>query len=101
MALSETAVRAPIRPTNRGDMSNPTLADLFCCEGGAANGYVRAGFDVHGVDIEERKRRRYMLSGATSFTAADVNEAGIEEFDAVHASPPCEDHFQKTTLALI
>ena len=27
------------------------LLDLFCCEGGASEGYRRAGFDVYGVDL--------------------------------------------------
>jgi DNA (cytosine-5)-methyltransferase 1 len=27
------------------------LLDLFCCAGGAAMGYHRAGFEVVGVDI--------------------------------------------------
>jgi DNA (cytosine-5)-methyltransferase 1 len=73
-------------------MSNPTLADLFCCEGGAANGYTQAGFEVYGFDTEERKRKRYMLSGAVSFTVADATTVRLDQFDAVHASPPCEDH---------
>lgn len=32
-------------------MSRPRLLDLYCCAGGAAMGYHRAGFDVTGVDI--------------------------------------------------
>ena len=37
-------------------MSRPKILDLFCCAGGAAMGYWRAGFDVYGVDIEARSR---------------------------------------------
>jgi hypothetical protein len=29
----------------------PLLLDLFCCAGGAAEGYHRAGFDVLGVEL--------------------------------------------------
>lgn len=32
--------------------ARPKLLDLFCCAGGAATGYQRAGFDVYGVDID-------------------------------------------------
>lgn len=70
----------------------PRLADLFCCEGGAAAGYVRAGFEVHGYDIDPRKGKRYMKSGASSFTPGDATTADLTGFDARHASPPCEDH---------
>ena len=31
-------------------MSRPRLLDLFCGAGGCAAGYVRAGFEVVGVD---------------------------------------------------
>lgn len=34
----------------------PWLLDLFCCQGGAANGYQRAGFRVWGVDIAPQPR---------------------------------------------
>ena len=30
------------------------LLDLFCCAGGAGQGYADAGFDVVGVDIIDR-----------------------------------------------
>lgn len=85
----------------------PRLLDLFCCEGGAAAGYVAAGFDVYGVDIVhpdarmqrekyagqvEKLRRRYLASGARWFEQFDATAFPLGRFDAVHASPPCKDH---------
>jgi DNA (cytosine-5)-methyltransferase 1 len=78
--------------TNLMAMSGkPKLLDLFCREGGAAAGYVAAGWEVHGVDIENHSAR-YLKSGATSFTKADATTFDLRGYDAVHASPPCEDH---------
>jgi len=74
-------------------MQRPKLLDLFCGAGGAACGYVRAGFDVHGVD--HRPQKNYLRSGASSFTQADAMEFCCEhgrEFDAIHASPPCQGY---------
>ena len=65
------------------------ILDLFCCEGGAAVGYHRAGFEVVGVDLEQRFAKRYPFE----FHAADALEfvkAHGHEFDAIHASPPCQ-----------
>jgi hypothetical protein len=60
-------------------------------------GYHRAGFDVTGVDIAPQPR--YLLSGASAFVQADalgfVAEHG-REFDAIHASPPCQ-HYANVT----
>lgn len=69
--------------------ARPRLLDLCCCEGGAAMGYHQAGFDVVGVDIVERKRFPF------EFVQADAVEYAREhadEFDAIHASPPCQAH---------
>lgn len=63
------------------------LLDLFCCAGGAAVGYARAGFEVVGVDFEPQPRYPY------EFHQADALEYLAEhwrEFDAIHASPPCQ-----------
>ena len=65
----------------------PLLLDLFCCAGGAAKGYHDAGFDVFGVDIVEQPNYPYpmMVADATALTSAV-----FDQFDAVHASPPCQ-----------
>jgi len=64
------------------------LLDLFCGAGGAAMGYSRAGFDdIVGVDIVQQPRYpfRFVLGDAMEYVAAHGRE-----FDAIHASPPCQ-----------
>ena len=78
-------------------MSAPRLLDLFCGAGGCAAGYVRAGFEAHGVDLADQPR--YLLSGASSFTRADALEyvqAHGRGYDVIHASPPCQAYSKAT-----
>jgi DNA (cytosine-5)-methyltransferase 1 len=66
----------------------PLLLDLFCGAGGAAMGYHRAGFDeIVGVDIKPMKRYpfQFVQGDALEYLAAHGRE-----FDAIHASPPCQ-----------
>jgi DNA (cytosine-5)-methyltransferase 1 len=63
------------------------VLDLFCCQGGAAAGYVAAGFEVVGVDINPQPRYPYKFvqGDAISFLLAHGHE-----YDFVHASCPCQ-----------
>lgn len=69
----------------------PRILDLFCCAGGAAVGYRRAGFEVVGVDIAERSNYPFRLHVADALTYLSDWRAHILAWcDAVHASPPCQ-----------
>jgi DNA (cytosine-5)-methyltransferase 1 len=71
-------------------MTKPRLLDLFCGQGGAAAGYIRAGWDVTGIDRDDHGKRypgRFIQADALAFLA----EHG-REYDAIHASPPCQGY---------
>lgn len=74
-------------------VSIPRLLDLFCGAGGAAMGYYRAGFEVVGVDVNPQPNYPF------EFVQADAIEymADVErgQFDAIHASPPCQSYTSK------
>ena len=63
------------------------LLDLYCGGGGASYGYELAGWDVVGVDISPQPKYRgeFIQADAIEYVKAHYNE-----FDAIHASPPCQ-----------
>ena len=64
------------------------LLDLFCGAGGAAIGYSRAGFDEI-VGVDNRPMPRYPFAFVLGDALEYCREHGAE-FDAIHASPPCQ-----------
>lgn len=73
----------------------PKILDLFCCQGGASKGYVDAGFDVVGIDIEDQPRYPYDFHQADALEYLEKNH---HKFDAVHASPPCQNYTKARVL---
>ena len=72
-------------------MSRPKLLDLFACEGGASVGYDRAGFAVLPVDLDANRLARNPFNAIVDDALAVVKKWG-REFDAIHASPPCQGY---------
>lgn len=72
-------------------MNKPLILDLYCCQGGASAGYVAAGFDVIGVDLNRQPRYPYSFMRAS---ALDVLSLPLLlkgwRVAAIHASPPCQ-----------
>lgn len=90
--------------TGASSGTRPRLLDLFCCQGGAAAGYAAAGFDVVGVDIEDQPRYPYervkgdaveilstlVVGGLLVDIIDTARHLYLRDFDAIHASPPCQ-----------
>lgn len=88
----------------------PRLLDLFCGAGGCSAGYERAGFGVVGVDINPQPNYPFdflqadalevLRSGAVIWE--DINSYSgyrVDEFDAIHASPPCQAYIRSGMVA--
>jgi hypothetical protein len=75
-------------------MRKPRLLDLYSGAGGAARGYQMAGFHVTGVDIKAQPR--YCGDEFIQGDALEYLEAHGHEYDAIHASPPCQAYANVT-----
>lgn len=74
------------------------LLDIYCGAGLAAIGYQQAGFHVTGVDIAQKS-----CYAGDIFMLADALEVlkdldYCRQFDAIHASPPCQRYSQSTAM---
>jgi len=71
------------------ELGRPRLLDLFCGAGGAGEGYNRSGFNVTGVDIKAQRNypHKFIKGDAIDY----LYEHGVD-FDAIHASPPCQSY---------
>jgi len=67
------------------------LLDLFCGAGGCSAGYHRAGFDVTGVDLHDQPHYPFRFVQANALTAKFLGN-----YDAIHASPPCQNYCWST-----
>lgn len=82
-----------VRTTRLGTLPAAHLAmrllDLYCGVGGSAYGYALAGFDeIVGVDLNPMPNYPFeLVSGVHAIDY--LNQYG-HEFDAIHASPPCQ-----------
>jgi DNA (cytosine-5)-methyltransferase 1 len=81
-------------------MGGLKLLDLYCGGGGASQGYSQAGFHVTGVDIVQRKDYPF------NFIKYDVLQLfkdkpleWFQQFDLIHASPPCQAYSITGALA--
>jgi DNA (cytosine-5)-methyltransferase 1 len=75
----------------------PRLLDLFCGAGGCTAGYQRAGFWVRGVDNKRQPRycgEEFIQADALEYLSELIESGEIEEFDAIHASPPCQGNLK-------
>lgn len=69
----------------------PLLLDAFSCAGIGADGYKAAGFDVVCLDNNEKALKWNPHHVVHGDAMRLLNDPGfMAQFDAIHASPPCQ-----------
>jgi DNA (cytosine-5)-methyltransferase 1 len=77
--------------TNRTlTLVRPVLLDLFCGAGGAAMGYMRAGFKVIGIDRNPQPHYPFEFRRGNALCPP----IGLGNVSVIHASPPCQAYSQ-------
>lgn len=80
----------------------PRLLDLFCGAGGCTKGYQRAGFHVTGVDVKPQPNycgdEFWQDDVIRLLTVMCDSWLYDGDFDAIHASPPCQAHTRAQVL---
>lgn len=83
-------------------MKKPKLLDFYCGAGGTAMGYSKAGFSVYGIDNKPQPNYPFPFLQMDALEALDTLLSGegltfsngetlyLADFDALHASPPCQ-----------
>jgi DNA (cytosine-5)-methyltransferase 1 len=72
-------------------MNNPTMVDLYCCQGAASKGYADAGFSVlKGVDIDRQPHYPYSFVQHDALAFIRYMLTWPRKPDFVHAAPPCQ-----------
>jgi DNA (cytosine-5)-methyltransferase 1 len=66
------------------------LLDLCGCEGGAARGYILAGWEVTSVDLDAAALKRNPAHVTVQTDALEYLAEHGHEYDAIHASFPCQ-----------
>lgn len=95
-------------------MNRPKMLDLFAGQGGATKGYQEAGWEVYAVDLDPNVLSRNPAAGTRAGDALEAlltlisgrmlsfREPGgtpataltlsLGDFEAIHASPPCQGY---------
>lgn len=68
----------------------PRLLDLCGCEGGAAAGYMAAGWHVTSVDLDAAALKRNPADEKVEADALFYLVSNWRDFDAFHLSAPCQ-----------
>jgi DNA (cytosine-5)-methyltransferase 1 len=69
------------------------LLDLFCCCGGISKGFHDKGWECTGVDIKDGHQYPYKFIQSDVF---DLPLDFLQQFDLIHASPPCQAYSYAT-----
>ena len=82
-----TAIDQPAMPGCLQRSVRPSLLDLFCGVGGWSKSFASRGWHCVGVDIESLGYPYELVQCSVLDLSADF----INSFDAITASPPCEE----------